>query len=119
MNETLLERVRRYLEAHAEATGIAQTPMPGLTIIRATTVSGLQHGIPHPQACLVLQGSKEVTQGIHTQLLGRSPGRPWRASGAVAAPRPPGSGELAVAREHPGLLRLALLLELADGVALE
>src|SRR5690606_19874667 len=44
---------------------------------------------------------------------------PWRASGAVAAPRPPGSGELAVAREHPGLLRLALLLELADGVARE
>uniref|UniRef100_UPI0035E3D215 AraC family transcriptional regulator N-terminal domain-containing protein n=1 Tax=Stutzerimonas nitrititolerans TaxID=2482751 RepID=UPI0035E3D215 len=87
MNETLLERVRRYLEAHAEATGIAQTPVPGLTIIRATTVSGLQHGIPHPQACLVLQGSKEVTQGIHTQLLGRSPGRPWPASGAVAAPR--------------------------------
>nr|WP_312479588.1 AraC family transcriptional regulator N-terminal domain-containing protein [Stutzerimonas nitrititolerans] len=36
--------------------------MPGLTIIRATAVSGLHHGIPHPQACLVLQGSKEVTQ---------------------------------------------------------
>lgn len=42
--------------------------MPGLTIIRATAVSGLHHGIPHPQACLVLQGSKEVTQGIRTQV---------------------------------------------------
>src|SRR5690606_15768164 len=50
----------------------------------------------------------------------RTPERPWPASGAVAAPRlPPGSGELAVARAHPGLLRLALRLELADGVALE
>ncbi len=68
MNETLLDRVRRYLEAHAETTSIAQTPVPGLTIIRATAVSGLHHGIPHPQACLVLQGSKEVTQGTRTQV---------------------------------------------------
>jgi len=68
MNETLLDRVRRYLEAHADAAGIAQTPVPGLTIIRATTVSGLNPGIPHPQACLVLQGCKQVTQGTRTQV---------------------------------------------------
>ena len=66
MNETLLDRVSRYLEAHVDATGIAQTPVSGLTIIRATTTSGLNHGIPHPQACLVLQGCKQVTQGTRT-----------------------------------------------------
>ena len=37
MTETLLATVRRYVEANADATGIARTPVPGLTTIRVTS----------------------------------------------------------------------------------
>ncbi len=63
MTDTLLKAVRRYAEVHADPDGVARTPIPGLTIIRATTPSGLDHAISRPLACLVLQGTKQVTMG--------------------------------------------------------
>jgi AraC-like DNA-binding protein len=62
---SLLNAVRRYAEAHADGTGLAQTPIPGLTTVRATAPSGLVHAISRPLVCLVLQGSKHVTMGAH------------------------------------------------------
>ncbi|GGF78574.1 AraC family transcriptional regulator [Azorhizobium oxalatiphilum] len=66
MTDALLHAVRAYTEAHADAAGLAQTPVPGLTTIRATTPTGLAHGIPCPLVCLILQGTKQVTLGIET-----------------------------------------------------
>lgn len=63
MTDTLLKAVRRYAEAHADPAGIARTPIPGLTTIRATAPSGLDYAIPRPLVCLVLQGTKHVTMG--------------------------------------------------------
>lgn len=63
MNDTLLKAVRRYAEAFADPAGIARTPIPGLTTIRATARSGLDHAISRPLVCLVLQGTKRVTMG--------------------------------------------------------
>ncbi|MDR3515528.1 MAG: AraC family transcriptional regulator [Azospirillaceae bacterium] len=60
---TLLDAVRRYAEHHADGTGQVQTPIPGLTTVRATAPSGLVHAISRPLACLVLQGAKQVTMG--------------------------------------------------------
>lgn len=60
---TLLDTVRRYAEAHADAAGLAQTPIPGLAAVRAVAPSGLVYDISRPIACLVLQGSKHVTLG--------------------------------------------------------
>src|SRR5687767_1092097 len=60
---TLLDAVRRYSEAHADAHGIAHTPIPGLTMVRATAPSDLLHAIQRPLVCLVVQGSKHVTMG--------------------------------------------------------
>lgn len=59
----LIDAVRRYAEAHAGANGLAQTPIPGLTTVRATAPSGLVHAVSQPLVCLVLQGSKHVTMG--------------------------------------------------------
>src|SRR5215470_7425647 len=59
----LLDAVRRYADAHAGATGTAQTPIPGLTAVRATVPSGLDYAISRPLACLVVQGSKHVAMG--------------------------------------------------------
>lgn len=60
---TLLDTVRRYAEAHAGTNGLAKTPIPALTTVRATAPSGLVHAISRPLVCLVLQGSKHVTMG--------------------------------------------------------
>jgi AraC-like DNA-binding protein len=66
MTTPLLNAVRRYTDAHADDSGLAQTPIPGLTTIRSSIPSGLVHGIPNPLICLVLQGSKQVTMGAQT-----------------------------------------------------
>lgn len=60
---TLLDAVRRYTDMHADATGIARTPIPGLGLVRATAPSGLQHAISRPLVCLVVQGGKQVSMG--------------------------------------------------------
>ena len=59
----LLDLVRRYSAANADKAGFAQTSIPGLTTVRATSPSGLVHAISRPLVCLVLQGSKLVTMG--------------------------------------------------------
>jgi len=59
----LLEAVRRHTESHGNPAGVATTAIPGLTTVRATMPSELQHAIPRPLLCLVLQGSKHVTIG--------------------------------------------------------
>ncbi|MFV3128152.1 AraC family transcriptional regulator N-terminal domain-containing protein [Niveispirillum sp. KHB5.9] len=66
MSDALLHAVRHYVEAHADQTGIARTPVAGLTTIRSTTPSGLVHAVQHPIVCLVLQGTKQVTMGART-----------------------------------------------------
>lgn len=60
---TLLDSVRRYADAHADGQGLAQTPIPGLALVRATAPSGLVHAVYRPLVCLLVQGSKNVTMG--------------------------------------------------------
>ncbi|MET0504798.1 MAG: AraC family transcriptional regulator [Luteibacter sp.] len=66
MTDALLQAVRRYVDTHADASGLAQTPIPGLTTIRSTEPSGLVYAISRPLVCLVLQGGKEVAMGTRT-----------------------------------------------------
>ncbi|KJV35715.1 AraC family transcriptional regulator [Luteibacter yeojuensis] len=64
--DPLLQTARRYADAAVGAGGSVATPVPGLTVIRCDAPSGLDYAISRPLACLVLQGSKRVTQGTHT-----------------------------------------------------
>jgi AraC-like DNA-binding protein len=66
MAPTLLDAVRRYAEAHADENGIAQTPIPGLTLIRQAAPTALQYAVNKPLVAMVLQGSKRVTMGSST-----------------------------------------------------
>lgn len=66
MTEALLSAVRRHAAAHADAAGVAPTPIPGLAAIRATMPSALQYAINRPLVALVLQGEKRVTIGPET-----------------------------------------------------
>jgi AraC-like DNA-binding protein len=63
MTNTLLDAVRRYTETRVDTRGLAQTSVPGLATVRATSPSGLIHAIPRPLVCLVLQGGKQVAMG--------------------------------------------------------
>ncbi|MDR5740185.1 AraC family transcriptional regulator [Caballeronia sp. LZ016] len=66
MADTLLTAVRRYADFHADAQGIASTPITGLTTIRFDTPSELQYAISRPLVALVVQGSKRVMMGNRT-----------------------------------------------------
>lgn len=66
MVATLLETVRRHGERNADSSGVAATPIPGLTTIRATRPSDLQYAISRPLVALVVQGHKRVRMGGQT-----------------------------------------------------
>jgi AraC-like DNA-binding protein len=66
MNFKLLSAVRRFAESNADEDGIARSPIPGLSMVRATRPSGLDYAISRPLVCLLLQGSKLVTTGRDT-----------------------------------------------------
>lgn len=63
MDSTLLSAVRRYADGHADASGLARTPVAGLSIVHATVPSSLLYSISRPLICLVQQGAKRVTMG--------------------------------------------------------
>ena len=44
MTDTLRDTVRRYVDTHGDTAGLAQTPVPGLTVIRVAEPSGLTLG---------------------------------------------------------------------------
>ena len=66
MAETLLATVRRFADSHADSHGVAVTPIPGVTILRADRPGELQHAISRPLVALVVQGSKRVMMGKQT-----------------------------------------------------
>jgi len=66
MDSTLLDAARRYTRVHADANGIAATPIPGLTLIRQTAPTALQYAINKPLVALLLQGTKRVAMGGRT-----------------------------------------------------
>lgn len=66
MSQLLLDAVRRYADAHVDDLGVARTPVPGLSAIRATRPSELQFAINRPLVALVVQGRKRVSLGSET-----------------------------------------------------
>ncbi|WP_421699323.1 AraC family transcriptional regulator N-terminal domain-containing protein [Ancylobacter sp.] len=60
---TLLDIMDRHGRLHADANGIATTPIPGVMFFRVTSLSGVSHAIARPLVCLVVQGAKQVTMG--------------------------------------------------------
>lgn len=66
MTDTLLDTVRRFADANADAHGIGRTEIPGLFTIRAIAPSPLVYDISRPLAALVVQGGKRVAMGSAT-----------------------------------------------------
>lgn len=66
MEHALCAAAASFADRHADETGVARTPVAGLTLIRATASSALQYAISRPMVVLVVQGAKRVTMGGDT-----------------------------------------------------
>ncbi len=62
----LRDLVDAHAGLHADAGGLIQTVIPGLSMVRATAMTPLMHVIFKPLVCLILQGGKQVTTGAAT-----------------------------------------------------
>lgn len=107
MTDALLAAATQYAQAHVNAAGVAETPIPGMAIIRSTAPSGLLHAIARPLVCLVLQGGKQVGMGTQTLHL--------RAGDSllITADRPIVSQ---ITHASPALPYLSMVLELEPAV---
>ena len=65
----LFNTVRAYVEDHADHSGIARTPIRGLSMIRATKRGRLARSLRRPLVCLVVQGAKHVALGDRAAIL--------------------------------------------------
>lgn len=63
MEHALCAAAASFADRHADETGVARTPVSGLTLIRASAPSALQYAISKPMVVLVVQGAKRVTMG--------------------------------------------------------
>jgi len=63
MKTPLLDLGLHHAEAHADSSGVAATPVPGLSLVRSARPSEIQYAISKPLVALVLQGSKSVRMG--------------------------------------------------------
>lgn len=63
MHDALFDLCRRYADIHVDRNGVAVTPVPGVTIIRALHPGELQAAINRPLIAMLLQGRKRVATG--------------------------------------------------------
>lgn len=66
MTNTLLDAATHFTQTYADRTGVIETTIPGLSLVRETVPSPLEHAINRPLVALVLQGSKRVSSGRST-----------------------------------------------------
>ncbi|MFO3904675.1 AraC family transcriptional regulator [Enterobacter hormaechei] len=118
MPTALLELCRRYADTCADQSGVAVTPVPGLTIVRALHPGDLQAAINRPLIAMLLQGRKCVTTGKERFEYG--PGEAM----VIAADVPTTSQIVQASLRHPYYalvleLDTAILRELQDAVPAE
>lgn len=110
MPAALFELCRRYADTHADRSGVAATPVPGLTIVRALHPGDLQAAINKPLIAMLLQGRKCVTTG--TERFDYGPGEAM----VIAADVPTISQITQASLHHP---YYSLVLELDTAILRE
>lgn len=70
IDTSLLDAVARHGRLYADADGLAPTPIPALKIFRVPGPEGVTHAIARPLVCLVVQGGKQVAQGVRAYNFG-------------------------------------------------
>ncbi len=64
----LKQAVRKYAGQHANAEGLALTPVPGLRMMCVGTPNGELHSVYRSLVCLILQGAKRMIVGRENQV---------------------------------------------------
>jgi AraC-like DNA-binding protein len=64
----LQSAVTRYADGHANADGLALTPVPGLRMMRVAEPRGDLHSVYRPLVCFILQGAKRMTVGLDARV---------------------------------------------------
>lgn len=64
MRDALFDLCRRFADAHVDSSGVAVTPVPGITLVRALHPGDLQAAIAVPLVAMLLRGRKSVTTGL-------------------------------------------------------
>lgn len=63
MSDAVRRAVMRYAQTFADAEGLAQTPIAGLSLMRQDAPGRIMHDVYRPLICVVLQGAKQVMAG--------------------------------------------------------
>lgn len=56
MRDALFDLCRRFADAHVDSSGVAVTPVPGITLVRALHPGDLQAAIARPLVAMLLEG---------------------------------------------------------------
>ncbi len=64
----LARAIQSYAQAHPQAGGLVQTPLPGVTFMCVHAPSGLMHALYKPTLCLMLSGAKQLAFGREVQV---------------------------------------------------
>jgi AraC-like DNA-binding protein len=104
--EALKRAIVRYAQQHANADGLAVTPVPGLRMMCARAPTGPIRSIYKPLVCLVLQGAKEMAIGeeIQTFSAGQS---------IIVGLDVPVTGRIVTASQERPYIALAVELDMA------
>lgn len=115
MKNELIDAARHYAEEHANADGLAVTPVPGLRVMCVDSPRGKLESTYRPLVCLVLQGAKHL-------LVGRQAQTCVEGQSVIVAADMPVSGQVlraTLTRPYIALaveLDMNLLAELADSI---
>ncbi|PMR77881.1 AraC family transcriptional regulator [Billgrantia endophytica] len=104
--DSLKQAVRAYTSRHANSSGLALTPVPGLRMMCVEAPAGDLHSVYRPLICLILQGAKRMIVGREEAVF------PAGQSVIVSADMPVVGRIVQASRSEP-YLAIAVELEMA------
>ena len=105
MLSALVEAVERQVLARSRTIGVTSMGVPGISLVRAHGVGGINHVPRRPLVCLVLQGAKEV-------IAGSAQARVQAGETSLMTATAPNAGHIVEASQTTPYLAIALNLDL-------
>lgn len=109
---SLIQRVRRYADAHGAADAPLETPIPGFTVMRTRRPTPIEPTLYKPLLCVVLQGRKECTLGREVVGFGQG-------ESLIVAFDLPSASHVTEASEDEPYVALALEIDLDEARSLD
>lgn len=104
--ETVKQAAKAYASRHANADGVALTPVPGLSMKSTDAPCSGRHSVYRPLVCVILQGAKRMTVGSEERLVSAG-------QSAIITADMPVTGQVVQASRDEPFLAVAVELELS------